>query len=1541
MLGIAEGRAEINIFAEIDSKMSGTALTLARLGYKDGRFGLGQAINGSEADMYNELAKAFGGAISRAQAKPILNGFNYESSIFTAAKAGVEGMFKSYFRGGELPELIHAEITYLKQTHQKIIATQRKLNKSMKEMDELATQDISEFTTAQKSERDSRMSYLKNDIESTGEYLVQQYDVPIILDALKRIENKEMISVDAQELMYNRFANNLTGKTETALNKIYKDYPIVKEFRKDTADTVYHVAQEFNYRYFEPKYGRNTAIAKLIQSAKEASNKTLTIEQANKMLADKTSYSIHSIVDTLARNDLFRRNLHDISILEDIIPFMHLGNGKRVPVVAPQGYMGYSEGVNYAMPTTSNIFTPLYTIGTDAAIMEGTLKPGMTSVFDAIIAGKSLYAGAQNMNKHFAGITDINPYEALSKLHREYVGVNGGDPKIANQVWTNIATAQILSKGGKATEQAVKDLAKKLSKDDIYMEKGGLDAQSKIIMQRKRIQEGYDKVEINKADKGFKDDDIIANHSNGNEAGHIKFKDRIKYTLEDGGKTNLEYDAVHDVTLAKMEDIKPNGDTATVLNFKDSSTGVATKTKDVKLSTAQESASHSIIETNGANIEHSVATTYEKFTPEALNELSHEFVHVEIASSPEPFLTKLQSTLLDLTRDTDASGNPRLTTVGEDGTHQLYKVSGDELFKGELVSSIMGDLYRNELLMKNYDKFANLFSKDGKNINLQKELTKFIFDGNEIYTTKDLSKILNKGEYKIEASLVHKMANGMNATLNGSEDILAFINGKPRTKFQSVVADANNGIKKGRDLINKANTKLGTMNVTDIFSLTAHDEAVQASISQVKIADNILLETSTKYGKTLQPLVDHPSNPKFAVRIGKAAIVGVQRFITELTASSTSKEFITAVQNKLIKSREIMKLTFNRQTVVGIEEYLSKAGDKLYTMNDIDKAATRLLRKEFSGNPKQLVANHKFLKDYLREAIVGDIVINKHSETVHNMFNDFTRPELKDNALSLLAMFNDRYANKKTLTGANPQINFAENHLKGIAVEVSKFDGKSKDIMATFNADGKRYHMISKESYKDIVGAQKSQQIEINLSPAMDGLYKIKMKGLDDSMYITPETLNTKHRAVEADVVEQLKRNMYTAQYSDVVNELAFLEFEKLRDSGVLMSRAKYDAQPKEIRQQYERRQINKKKTEKTPFDKTFGEFYYNKKYAKYFGGSKGFDIGKKNMQSIFGSAGGIISPMIKTLIGATAILKGPILIMRPASYINSLSSNMLIYAINSDDALGAANRYGQARTELASFKVKLNAALDNVVKGKPHAEAWKEVKEHKLWTAYENGIHSTIRTSAYETGAYAENMVFTMLNKLTKNEQLSDGLKFLTFDASTKHGNAMGKLFDATEMVPKIMMYLAKRDQLGSNTLAAQHVLLAYPTYNNLGHFWNGVDQFSPFTKYMINYPKMLTYAVTMNPKKFIGLNAAFFLGVRASYGSAIDPDEEFWYNNNFADVGWGYKSTPSLNSYITPTKGITSTPGTIGSMVSGDFVPSAIDSFATGKFLNVTSGN
>ncbi len=582
------------------------------------------------------------------------------------------------------------------------------------------------------------------------------------------------------------------------------------------------------------------------------------------------------------------------------------------------------------------------------------------------------------------------------------------------------------------------------------------------------------------------------------------------------------------------------------------------------------------------------------------------------------------------------------------------------------------------------------------------------------------------------------------------------------------------------------------------------------------------------------------------------------------------------------------------------------------------RLAVKILRKRFPFDETKVRAEQSKLANYIIDEAAYQRT-TKYKSSVKSIFGDLVHDSQRTNAVNLLTMLNTEYKNSNTLFGGNAAYNLTNNNMRGKAVKASDFDGKQSSIIGEGIVNGEKYYAVAKSDNAYWAGEQATQVMDLDVSDAAKGIYRLKV-GQDNYLTINPTNINTKNKYVDTRITSQLQRNLYSNQMRDIGSDIQFRQFEALKDGGILLTEQQFTELPDTTKGDY---MIANTATGKTnPFNEQFGKHYYNVKWAKYLEGSKGMNVGAKQMSKVFGKQfGPLLSAGVKGILNATQALKGPILVYRPASYINSFLSSMMIYGINGDQVQGPKAAYHQAKATIDSYKDATYQATRLDITPEERTANLAKLKKHELYDAWMSGIASTIRSDAYTTGSLAENQLYTHLKTAFGNDRAAETAKTLLADPSTKWGNSIGEIFDNTEMVPKVMMYLANKKRAGHKG-AIQEVLLAFPTYNNLGPILNGIDQISPYTKYMASYPKMAMYSLRNNRGKLAVAQAAFFLGVRTSYGDELATDEEWWYDNNFINLMGGYKSWESLNPYWVPSKQIDG----FGVFDAG-FIPSAVD--------------
>ena len=1505
----------IDLFAEIDSKNSGVSLNLGMLGYADNRFGIGGMIDTSMSDLYTEFADSMG--LKRAEAKPPVIGNNYGASDYAASKALADAMLNNFFKTGELNP-------HIKGVYDRVADTNKALNKSITrkgelirilkglrdEVDanpEMKPQDAvnaSQLSQNAKFELNKLIEAEQNNPQFMGVDLFTVLSAQQGIDAGRVLTDAEIISLT------DLFAKGMEKTVATGLRRLYhKKFPLLDKLRKDMFDFTNQMSQVFAYKYLRADMDRLKAIDVTKQIMKDLGNKvddTIINDIINSAQKTGSYYSIKDIIEAARFKDYMSNEIYGTTVMKDIIPYMDVGNGKQVPMITMKGFAGYAGAVSFKAPTPIQVFQPIFTIAHDSLIMGQSLTDGVTNISDAFVGSKSLNSNTANANRNFASvIKNNNPYEMMLTTYNEQMNsvapfVN--DSMLQGKVDTWLAQQEILSKGNKISDTYVDAVKKKNSDNTI----AGMNVDSDMTT---LLSDGVNDVNMNKANN-FSDDMIIANYSNGSSSNVVTMSEatdltRNTDTIKEFQKTkNYEYklESMKDIDTSKAQDVG---------RIYDSSTGKASADSNVAVSFGAASSRKFHTEDPTGNILHQVEITHDKPSVDALRELIHELTHVA-ADDNNHYLTDLQDTILDLAQNsrlTDADGNP----VG-------FAVDPKQVANGEPLSQIMHQLYMNEVLMDNTFEMAKALG--------EKDLAQYVvpmkIDGGLIYKASDMTTYFRETNQADNASMFKKLANNVNGSLNSNVDIKAFLNGKERDKFNTVLKDQHNFVLATRELVNQTNQKIGTIGVSDLFTLDPSKDAVEYALSLKNGGDNHLQSMVAEFNKQMKEMIDYENNPSFDRNVGNLALVGAHKFLKELKDARTSDDFVKNVGTQLGKERRSVRKQFegNMSIYNTLESNIKALAFGKDANMTAQSVADKALKNLYPASTDMVMANRTALKEFVvREAAY--MRMQKYETSIGKAFSDLTDPALKDNAINMLNMLENRYTNNSTLFGANPSYDLSANNARGKAMKRSEFKGNKNSIIGSTVLNGEEWLVISKTDNNFIVGKQQSQLQNMDVSEVSTGVYKVPA-GQDGYVTINPQNINPANKYIDNSISNMLSRNLYATQAKDIGRDIAFRQFETLKDSGVLLTSAEYSKLSTEDKSNYTQASSS------NPMTQQFGRHHYSKKWVKYFEGSSGFNMGTKNTGKLFGKElGALVTGMAKAVIGATQALKGPILVYRASSYVNSVTSNMMIYTINSDDALSPKKRYKQAKTGLDSYKAALRESVDAELRGdSPElvAASKKAVTEHELHPAFQSGIASTIRSDAYTTGSYNENVLYTGLKSITGDSKMADQIKTLLADPSTKWGTQIGEVFDNTEVIPKLMMYLANKDVKGSKA-AIQEVLLAFPTYNNLDPVLNAIDQISPYTKYLSNYPKMAMYSISQNPAKLLGMQALFFLGVRSSYGQEVSEDESFWYDHNFINIfGFGAKNWESLNPYWVPSKQMDGF-----GIVDYSFVPSAADSLTS----------
>jgi len=285
----------------------------------------------------------------------------------------------------------------------------------------------------------------------------------------------------------------------------------------------------------------------------------------------------------------------------------------------------------------------------------------------------------------------------------------------------------------------------------------------------------------------------------------------------------------------------------------------------------------------------------------------------------------------------------------------------------------------------------------------------------------------------------------------------------------------------------------------------------------------------------------------------------------------------------------------------------------------------------------------------------------------------------------------------------------------------------------------------------------------------------------------------------------------------------------------------------------------------------------------------------------------------------------------------------MIIYAHHAD-GLNYKRDLKAAKQSIATYKKLINTYADAVVSKDTVAAdaAWAKVKADRTHKMMESGLSDTIKADVYKAGTSKEMAGYGAIYRATGSHQYANSVKTLFMSEKVPLFKKAGDMFEATEMLPKLMLYHNKLGKLGHQK-AATTTIMAYPSYNNLNPSLNLLNIVNPYMKFFASTPRMITYAGNQNMRNmFIGIAIANGI-VPASY--AMQDDEEmgkyeFYRDNGFAKIPFLPMVYPTF-SLFPIYKSPTDTP--FGNSLFGlDFVPGVAknifnqDSYLPGKYVS-----
>ncbi len=476
----------------------------------------------------------------------------------------------------------------------------------------------------------------------------------------------------------------------------------------------------------------------------------------------------------------------------------------------------------------------------------------------------------------------------------------------------------------------------------------------------------------------------------------------------------------------------------------------------------------------------------------------------------------------------------------------------------------------------------------------------------------------------------------------------------------------------------------------------------------------------------------------------------------------------------------------------------------------------------------------------------------------------------------------NEHVNPDTTFGENPSFEFNDGKYEGASISKSNFEQlnmNENDIIGKLvTEDGETMYMVARETRDRYVGNQNSHFIVTNISDMESGMLT------NSGVTLYPQNVLDSGNYVDKSIVKQIGRNAWVAMKNNIAHDMAYEQWFLLREQGLLKSHREMKADvARNPKMEY------KPLSDNNPLVQNIGsKYYYDARYQHYFEGTPGWNVGK-TMENTLGE-----TQMAKTMTSVALAmsnymrdLRGTILLARANSYINSFLSSATILWQNADSK-NPAKFMSQATKELHSYKKLVEQFSEIYMKDqKKGLEFWNTtIKKHKLAPAFDGGLINTIRADAYKLNTIPQLQIYNAVKAATGNDIYANAWRNLALAPDTRLGNTLGTVFDYTELIPKIALYLDQLHAGKKTNFAVQKTMMAFPTYHNLPAGLNIVDNYVPFLKFMLSTPRMITYGLNQNPYRTVALFAAAKSLPSASFALSDNPDYKWFEEQGFIKI-------------------------------------------------------
>jgi hypothetical protein len=794
-------------------------------------------------------------------------------------------------------------------------------------------------------------------------------------------------------------------------------------------------------------------------------------------------------------------------------------------------------------------------------------------------------------------------------------------------------------------------------------------------------------------------------------------------------------------------------------------------------------------------------------------------------------------------------------------------------------------------------------------------------------TVGEFTDFLTANELHGHIDTINNIATRVGGLMNGSAKFRDMYFNKKLNAFESTIKDVHKNTNLGRKDIIKMHQKLDEIPFFEIAEVNPTKEALLTSVGIKNGATGIIEQVVAKAIDTVLGNLEKTFGGeyyKYSKVMGDSVNMGLNKLM--FTNIESRYKYLNIDKNKLFDRSGGMK------SVSELQELARTAKDTLYKdlakdndsprvkqefdsiMNDVRDLAQGGNRKTLKGVTKRI---EEFAKPRMSKAefstFNGRLMVQKLASMYRVSKNPGAFKGIHDLVGKQYSGFKaymeaiNIHENPYSLFGENVEFQFLENGKEGRIVDESQMANiKPEDIIGTIrDEDGKKLSIVSVEASERLIATQESNMMTINVTDFEQGVYN---KG---GVHLNAQNINQGTHNVDSGIHKQIARNIYLKTKDEMSKDLGYRQWHMLRENGVYHTKAEME-KLKSINENREFVQISKE----NPHARVMGnDFWIDKKYAHILNGTDGIDLAKFG-RSIAGDTefAKTITQMSKVIYDGTKVLRNLILVARPSSYINSFVSSMGLYWIMKDPKAG-----GSAVTDIIAAKKSIKSYRNLLQKYAKHytndkakaAKAWKDVTKHELHSAMEGGLVNTIRADAYKIGSIPEMTMYTAIKKATGSHEYGNAMKTIGLDPSTPMGAQLGTFFDYTELMPKIALYLNLKRTHG-DAHAVQKTTMAFPTYQNLPHFLNMIDQVSPYTKFFASTPRMIMYGLNQSPMR-MGATAVMANTLpAASFMFASEEDQKKWKfykENDFIKLPFipvAYSSTslfPTVsNPFVTP---------------------------------------